>query len=101
MGHLGITGLDPEIYVAEYGVSVKLRIVAYSDGIDDMLCEGLVEDEELVANKSCSEIMDKIVERWASSWTIENTRPSSIIETTRFSRGDDCSICIWDNYSLL
>jgi serine/threonine protein phosphatase PrpC len=101
MGHLGITGLDPEVHVAEYDASVKLRIVGYSDGIDDMLCEGLAEDEELVATKSCGEIMDKIVERWANSWTIENTRPCSISETTRFSRGDDCSICIWDNYSLI
>jgi hypothetical protein len=101
MGHLGITGLEPDVHVAEYDASLKIRIVGYSDGIDDMLCEGLAEDEELVATKSCGEIMDKIVERWASSWTIENTRPCSIVETTRFSRGDDCSICIWDNYSLI
>jgi serine/threonine protein phosphatase PrpC len=109
MGHLGITGLKPEVYVAEFDANQKIRVVVYSDGVDDMLCDGLHEDETLMASKSCNEIMEKIMERWSTRWTIENvfykdpTNPDAplVNQTILFQKGDDCSIAIWDNYSLV
>lgn len=109
MGHLGITGLNPEIYVAEFNANDKIRVVVYSDGIDDMLSDTLPEDHAMMASKSCNEIMEKILERWRTCWTIENMfyeHPTKcdappINHTFIFERGDDCSLAVWDNYCLL
>lgn len=112
LGHLGITGLDPEVYTGEFDANNKIRIIVYSDGVDDMLCNNLQEDENLMMFQSCDEIINKVVERWNFSWTIEdmidlddetecNSESPLINETMAFQKGDDCSVAIWDNYSLL
>jgi serine/threonine protein phosphatase PrpC len=101
LGHLGVTGIEPEIYTAEFDDDEFIRVIVYSDGVDDMLCDDLMEDTEFMTSANCDEIIEKIKKRWNSEWTVlpdAADTPGFKPYITSFGRGDDCSVCIWDNY---
>jgi serine/threonine protein phosphatase PrpC len=110
LGHLGVTGIDPEIYTAEFDASDNIRVIVYSDGVDDMICDDLTEDADFMITSTCDEIIDKSVKRWNSPWIVVKPKEVYVdpeivdpevkkeIVTTTFGKGDDCSVGIWDNY---
>jgi serine/threonine protein phosphatase PrpC len=102
LGHLGVTGIDPEIYTAEFDASDNIRVIVYSDGVDDMICDELIEDTEFMVSHICDEIIDKSVKKWNSPWIVvtaaADTGAQKDVVTTTFGKGDDCSVGIWDNY---
>jgi serine/threonine protein phosphatase PrpC len=101
LGHLGVTGIEPEIYIAEFDEEDFIRVMVYSDGVDDMICDDLLEDSEFMASANCAEIIEKSKNRWNSKWTVlpdVTDTPGVKPYVTSFGRGDDCSIGIWDNY---
>ena len=102
LGHLGVTGIDPEIYTAEFANTDNIRVIVYSDGVDDMICDTLEEDIAFMKTRTCDEIIEKSEKRWKSPWTVideeEEEEPAYKPYVTTFGRGDDCSIGIWDNY---
>jgi hypothetical protein len=101
LGHLGVTGIEPEIYTAEFDDEEYIRVIVYSDGVDDMICDDFIEDSEFMTSANCDEIIEKSKKRWKAQWKVlpdVADTPGVKPYITSFGRGDDCSIGIWDNY---
>jgi serine/threonine protein phosphatase PrpC len=80
LGHLGITGLDPEIYIEEFANTDNIRVIVYSDGVDDMICDDLKDDIDFMAMYNCDEIIEKTEKRWKSNWILLTEDPDNNAE---------------------
>jgi hypothetical protein len=107
IGHHGITGAEPEIFEMNFaiqkGAPCKLSVCVLSNGVDDMTMESSVEDNNMLSNMSCGEIVDIIEKRWRKKWKLLLPNKMGIYKNDDGSQYnmdfgsslDDCSIGVW------
>lgn len=111
IGHHGITGSDPEIFEMSFaikkGTPFKFRVCVFSNGVDEMTMESSVNDNYVLANMSCDEILKMVENRWRKKWRlilqnkmgIHKNNDNSDYLMSFGSSLDDCSIGVW-SYSI-
>jgi serine/threonine protein phosphatase PrpC len=99
LGHLGITGLQPEKSIIYFTPEQKVRVLMGSDGLWEMMNvrevlkrdkpEDYMEDFITMSSASCCEIMDIAELRWKQPWKYyyDLTRPE-LYTTTTFRNTD-------------
>ena len=108
LGHSNNTGFCPEISVIPYNPEDKIRVVAFSDGIGDMLCISNMGTEDMqkdlfdLSSMTGDEILEKIENRWFQSWVFNWSEIYPPVELKyKPDQFDDLSVSIWDNYTSI
>jgi serine/threonine protein phosphatase PrpC len=68
LGHDGITGIEPDQFSFSLQPGHHYKIIAFSDGVGDMLIKESQEEMASIYKMSCAEIIEFATSRWRQNW---------------------------------
>jgi serine/threonine protein phosphatase PrpC len=103
LGHRNATGFAPEIHRVDFVHGDLVRVVLFSDGVSDMLCDTLPNDTTSLLTMSAVEIAQRAETRWRKMWDcVADYRDiaNSARKPTQFPPNgyDDVSVAVIQNY---
>ena len=93
LGHRGITGLAPDETTFRFNRTDKIKIVAFSDGVSDVLpVDGLAAASTFPFMTTPTALLDEAERRWKQEWKVHSdTDLRKIFKTSFPTNGyDDC-----------
>ena len=93
LGHCGITGLKPDVTVFHFQRTDRIKIVAFSDGVSDVMpVSGLAASSTIPFMTTPTTLLDEAERRWKQIWNVHTqTDLRKIFQTTFPKNGyDDC-----------
>lgn len=95
LGHNSMTGYCPEVKTIAFEPGCSYRFVLGSDGLYDMIVQGLEEDMTDLSSKSSAELCSKAADRWRQEWDARMSMVGPIQKIQFESNGwDDVSVVV-------
>jgi serine/threonine protein phosphatase PrpC len=80
LGHDGRTGIEPEEFRFDFESGHKYKIIAFSDGVGDMLMRENQEDIENIYRMNCAEIVAFATSRWRQNWLSPDPKNPEVLQ---------------------
>lgn len=86
IGHDNMTGIAPSTYEFVIEPGHEYKVMAFSDGVGDMLIEGNVDEMSAICKMTANEILQFAESRWRQSWhPVSLDRPAIKYPAFRFT----------------
>ena len=93
LGHCNITGLKPDVTVFQFQRTDRIKIVAFSDGVSDVMpVSGFAAASTIPFMTTPTTLLDEAERRWKQLWNVHSQTDLRKIFQTNFPKNgyDDC-----------